>query len=91
MNKSVAFFIKSTQDTVLSVDGVSYNESISTLVQNSQGAFWIQADEDGVQDICTQISTTINSISATFSNSNGEYALISNDFVGGRPSRRVPK
>lgn len=89
--KSIAFFITSTGDTCTSINGVSYNESIATLVTNSQGTFWIQNDEDGVSDLCTEITNNIPSISGIFIHNNVSYNLTSHDFVGGRPTRRIPK
>lgn len=89
--KSVAFFVTSTGDTVTSINQTSYNELISSLVSGSQGTFWIQNDEDGVSDLCTQISTSITSIPGSFVHSGISYMLASQDFIGGRPTRRIPK
>ena len=88
--KSVAFFIKSVNDGVVSIDNTTYNESITTLVNSSQGAFWIQAGDDNIPDLCTQINTSVTSISGTFTENNINYTITSTDFVGGRPTRRIP-
>lgn len=86
--KSIAFFITSTGDTCTSINGVSYNELILTLATNSQGVFWIQNDDDGIPDLCTQITNNISTISGIFIHSGSSYELTSHDFVGGRPIHR---
>lgn len=87
-NKSIAFFVTATTDSVTSIDQATYNESITSLVSNSQGAFWIQNDDDSIPDLCTSIPDNITSISGTFIHSGTSYNLISHDFIGGRPVRR---
>lgn len=85
--KSVAFVITSTSDNVLSIDGTAYNCSISALIQGHP-QFWLQADGNGVQDLCTQIPTTQQNISGSFVHAGTSYMLVTTDFIGGRPNDR---
>ena len=89
-NKSVAFFQENLSDRVVSINNQGYGGTISVATFPSLYPFtWIQADDEGVQDLCTQIDDNVTSIEATFKRSdNSTYTVYSNDFVGGHPPRR---
>lgn len=89
-NKSVAFFQESLSDRVVSVNYAPYGGTITVAdFPNAHPTFWIQADDESVQDLCTSIDDQTTSVEATFKRSdNSTYQVQSNDFVNNHPIHR---
>jgi len=86
--KAVSFFIESDSDIVLTINNISYGIFVAGM-HAPHPQFWIQADQDNVDDLCTTIDTGITSISGTFERADtSTYTISSVDFVGARPQHR---
>lgn len=86
----VAFFQENLNDTVVSINNQGYGGTITVSAFPDQYPFtWLQADPDGVLDLCTTIDSQQGSIQASFKrDDNSIYTVTSNAFPGPRPPRR---
>lgn len=93
MNKDVSLPVGNPQDIAVSINDVPYNETIQSVVDNSEGVYWLETNPNGQTDLCTSIDEAADDVEGSFAEygTSENYSLFSNDFVGGRPATRCPK
>lgn len=93
MNKNVSIAIGNTQDVVVELLDVPYNDTVQNVVDNSEGQYWLETNPNGQTDLCTEIDEAADDVEGSFTEygTANPYSLFSNDFVGGRPQTRCPK
>lgn len=91
--KHISLAIGSIYDHVNEAGGNQYDCTVQQLANDPENGFYLDTNPNGQTDLCIEVEDTAPDMEAELAEygTNNIYNIVSNDFIGGRPTTRCPK